>query len=86
MPPGVKPVHPRGVKSDAEGGELTSPNPKIPTREERERASDFPNGWTPELWKRLMGKAHNCPRINESVVGPLGMGLGLKWFFRPIAA
>ena len=58
---------PGGVLSTVKRGVDRTPNPKRTViREERESARErLPEWLDPELWKRFMGKAHNCPRIND---------------------
>ena len=83
MPGGVMRDHPLAAK----GGDERSPNPiRIRNKEEEEIYIALPDWLDPELWKRFIGKAHNCPRINDRSLAYLAMGLGLKWLFRPIAA
>ena len=65
--PGVTACHPGGVTDRLKGGDSLSPIPLKSTQKEKEeeRSVDLPGWLDPELWKRFMGKAHNCPRIND---------------------
>ena len=63
---GDTPSLPGVTESVKRGCQLLSPKPiRTPKEKEEERSIDLPDWLDPELWKRFMGKAHNCPRIND---------------------